>query len=228
MKPSIYNTGGYKNMQNTRILEMINNEQTEELKKLIQEEIYQDSMKGNGDAKKRYAAMKRYFKYASVNNTKTSMPCKDIVLDDGMYNCFLDGYSFALSIENIGEIAAYDNSNNSYFDLKKLINYPPDMEKINVNSVLAEAKSKGYKYKKSEIGEENSFQYLFYYKERFYKVGILDQAFSIINDGEESEVYCSRETPILYMKTSIGMCAILPVNISENNKVERTIIRINA
>ena len=216
-------------MQNTKILEMINNGQTEELKKLIQDEIYKDSMRDNGNAKKRYAAMKRYFKYASVNNTaEKSMPCKDIALDDGIYNCFLDDYSFVLSTEDIGEIPAYDNSNNSYFDLKELINYPPDMEKIDINGILAKAKSKGYKYKKSEIGEENSFQYLFYYKERFYKVGILDQAFSIINDGEESEVYCSRETPILYMKTSIGMCAILPVNISENNKVERTIIRINA
>jgi len=217
-----------KNMKNTKILEMINNGQTEELKKLIQEEIYQDSMKGNGDAKKRYAAMKRYFKYASINNTKASMPCKDIVLDDATYNCFLDGYSFALSTEDIGEIVAYDNSNNSYFDLKKLISYPPDMEKIDVNSILAEAKSKGYKYKKSEIAQGESFGYLLHYKEGYYKIGILDQAFSIVNDGEESEVYYSGAMSLLYIKTSIGMCAILPIKTDYKFKTEKTIIRINA
>ena len=49
-------------MQNTKVLEMINNGQIEELKALLQDEIFADSLKGNGNAKKRYSAMKRYFK----------------------------------------------------------------------------------------------------------------------------------------------------------------------
>ena len=46
-------------MQNTKVLEMINNGQIEELKALLQDEIFTDSLKGNGNAKKRYSAMKK-------------------------------------------------------------------------------------------------------------------------------------------------------------------------
>ena len=44
-------------MQNTKVLEMINNGQIEELKSLLQDEIFTDSLKGDGNAKKRYSAM---------------------------------------------------------------------------------------------------------------------------------------------------------------------------
>ena len=48
-------------MKNTKILEMLNNGEIEELKQLLSSEIYADSLTGNGTTKKRYAAMKRYF-----------------------------------------------------------------------------------------------------------------------------------------------------------------------
>ena len=67
-------------MKNTVILEMINNGEIEELKNLLQDEIYNDSLKGNGTAKKRYAAMKRYFKYPTQNNPALQKPCKDCKL----------------------------------------------------------------------------------------------------------------------------------------------------
>lgn len=47
-------------MKNTKILEMINNGEIEELKQILSSEIYADSLKGNRTTKKRYAAMKRY------------------------------------------------------------------------------------------------------------------------------------------------------------------------
>lgn len=39
-------------MKNTKVLEMLNNGQIEELKALLQDEIFTDSLKGNGNAKK--------------------------------------------------------------------------------------------------------------------------------------------------------------------------------
>lgn len=45
-------------MQNSKILEMLDKGQTEELKSLLQDEIYANSLKSNPSAKKRYAAMK--------------------------------------------------------------------------------------------------------------------------------------------------------------------------
>ena len=49
-------------MQNSKILEMLDKGQTEELKGLLQDEIYANSLKSNPSAKKRYAAMKRYLR----------------------------------------------------------------------------------------------------------------------------------------------------------------------
>lgn len=54
-------------MQNFRILEMLDKGQTEELKNLLQDEIYASSLKSNPSAKKRYAAIKRYLKTISVD-----------------------------------------------------------------------------------------------------------------------------------------------------------------
>ena len=66
-------------MKNTKVLELLNNGKIEELKRMLQDEIYQDSLKNNGNAKKRYMAMKRYFKYSRKNNSLgMKMPCKDI------------------------------------------------------------------------------------------------------------------------------------------------------
>jgi hypothetical protein len=95
------------------------------------------------------------------------------------------------------------------------------IEKVNLNEILAEAKANGYKYKMSEIAS-GEFTYYFRYKEGFYKVGILDQAYSIINDGEEAEVYYSGAKNVLLIKTSIGIAGILPFyhnNANMNGKI---------
>ena len=66
-------------MKNTKILELLNNGEIEDLKTLLQKEIYEDSLKGNGNAKKRYSAMKRYFKYKNKSvNLAFNLPCKNI------------------------------------------------------------------------------------------------------------------------------------------------------
>ena len=63
-------------MQNTKVLEMLNNGQIEEFKALLQDEIFTDSLKGNGNAKKRYSAMKKYFTYTKGNGNKVlEKPC---------------------------------------------------------------------------------------------------------------------------------------------------------
>ena len=97
-------------------------------------------------------------------------------------------------------------------------------DNFDVNTILAEAKAKGYKYKKSEIGRCQDFQYAFKYKEGYFKVGLLDQAFSIINDGEKAEVYYTGAKGLLFIKTSIGIAGILPFNAMENIEERKTVI----
>lgn len=215
-------------MKNTKVLEMLNNGQIEELKALLQDEIFTESLKGNGNAKKRYAAMKRYFKYADKNNHNEALkkPCKEVVMPDGTYNSFVDGYTLVLTTEGIGEIEAYDTTKGTYFDVRKMINYPSEYEMVDVNKILAEAKSKNYAFKKSEIGQGMDFQYCFKYKEGYFKVGLLDQAYSIIDDGEKAEVYYNGAKGLLFIKTSLGVCGILPFNADAEVCEKKTVIEV--
>ena len=48
-------------MRTVRILEMLNAGKLDELKAELKDEIYQESLKNKPNAKKRYAAMKKYF-----------------------------------------------------------------------------------------------------------------------------------------------------------------------
>lgn len=201
-------------MKNTVVLEMINNGEIEQLKALLTEEIYKDSIKSDGNAKSRYMAMKRYFKYVDKNNPREGCkyPCKDVEVGNQKYNSFMDGYSFALTTESIDTLETFDKSKGDYFDMNRFVNLTTaqSVEEVDLNSVLAEAKSKGYKYKKSELGDD--FQFAFNYKDAYYKFTLLDKAYSIINDGEKAELYYSGRLSVLFIKTSIGIAGVCPMN----------------
>lgn len=220
-------TKGENTMNNKYILEMLENGKIEELKKTVQDEIYQKELSYIPGAKQRYSAMKRYFKHANGANKACLLPCKDVRLPDGIYNCFTDGYTFACTTESIGDLESFDKSEGNYLDIGGIINYSGDMELLDLNEVLAEAKSKGYKYKKSEIGNDKSFQYGFKYRDGYYKVGLLDQAFSIVNDGNKAEVYYSGAKGVLYIKTGIGVCGILPFDPNNTDAKTITILKLN-
>ena len=209
-------------MNSEIVLEMINNGEIEGLKSLLRDEIYRDSLRGNGNAKSRYMAMKRYFKFARKDDREVcKLPCKNIMANGREYNSFFDGYSFAFTTESIGEINSYDNSKADYLNVEGLISsyiFAPsrDKERIDFNKIIADAKSKGYKYKKDEVarteGKGFIFNYALKYKDAYFKLGQIDQAYSIVNDGEPSTVYCQDEKSILYIETSLGIAGILPVS----------------
>lgn len=199
-------------MKSEIILEMLKNNEIEELKRILEEEVYKNAMQDKG-GKARYSAMKRYYRFADKDKVeKLKKPCKDIEYQGKLYNCFIDGYCFALTAESLGNMETYDNANNDYFSVGRLISFNGDMEKLNLNSILATAKSKGYKYKKSEVDTINAVYYL-KYKGSYYKIGLLDKVYSIINDGEEAEVYYSGKSDVLIIKNNIGIAGICPIII---------------
>lgn len=201
-------------MKSEVILEMLKNNEIEELKRILEEEVYKNAMK-NKDEKDRYSAMKRFFRFANKNGREAlKKPCKDIEYNGKLYNCFIDGYCFAVTTESIGNMENYDNSNKDYFNVSKIITFNGDMEKLDLNKILAIAKSKGYKFKK-EIDANNALYYL-KYREAYYKIGLLDKAFSIINDEEEAEVYYSGKNNVLIIKNSIGIAGICPIKLKDD------------
>lgn len=204
------------------ILEMLNDGKIEELKALLSDEIYKSEIQNNSE-KNRYSAMKRFFRFADKNEREVfKKPCKNIEYNGELYNCFMDNYCFVITPESIGVIADYDNSNKDYFNVAKFISFNGDMEKLDLNAVLANAKAKGYKFKKCELSDRAL--YLFKYKETYYKIALLDKAFSIINDGEEAEVYYSGKNNVLIIQNNIGVAGICPIKLKLKSDIDSKII----
>lgn len=212
-------------MKNERILELINNGEITELKKCIQEEIYISTLEKTSEKKERFAAMKRYFRYSYDNREALNKPCENVELNtflvSGKYNCFVDGYSFVCTTEGLGTLEKFDTSKEKYFDMNNLLSVKDyETERIDIRKILADAKSKGYKFKKDEVVRNGDFTYLFKYKPMknfpsygYFKIGLLEKAYSIIDDGEPAEVYFTGNKSLLFIKTSIGVCGVLPVNM---------------
>lgn len=203
-------------MKNTVVLEMLKDGRIDELKSLLADEIYQDSLKKNVGAKQRYAAMKRYFKYVSATNPCCHYPSNNVKVNGEIYNGFMDGYSFVITKEPLGEMDTYNEEEHGpYFKLDGFVNHInyTEVDQVDLNKVLAEAKSKGYKFKKAEM--EPGFRYMLRYKDGGYKMSLLDKAFSIVNDGSVAKVYYRSRLDVLMIETSIGIAGILPVNLKK-------------
>lgn len=195
-------------MQNTKILEMLNNGQVEELRTLIQEEIFTEGLKTKPDAKRRYAAMKKYFSYVKNVNTACTMPCV-VDFEGEKYTSFTNGYSLVLTKETSGEMELF-KCPEKYFKVEKLVTYNGDAKEIDFNKIFAEAKSKGYKLKKSEVEETGDFKYVFHYNNAYFKIGLLDATYSIINNGSKATVWHLGEYAPMIIKNDLGVCVILP------------------
>ena len=201
-------------MQNLQILKMIDEGRLEELKAMIQEEIYVESLKkSKPGATKRHSAMKKYFGYTNSSREMLTKPC--IVEYEGdEYMSFCNSYSLALTSEECGSMTLFEDVT-SYPNVGRLIRYdskPVILEHI--HEVLAEAKSKGYRLKKSEV-DGYKYKYLIKYDGAYFKLGLFDATYSIIDDGGPVEVYHKKgdATAPIVIKTSIGVCLVLPIKV---------------
>jgi hypothetical protein len=196
-------------MKSSKVLEMLHQNRIEELKAELQDEIFTESLKTNPSAKKRYAAMKRYLKSSDSGREILQKPC-EVSVDGVKYNAFCNAFTLALTSEPCGEIAMCDEPDR-YPDVTRLVNYNGDEGKINVAKILAEAKSKGYSFKKAMM---HSNDYLMHYGEAYFRIGLLDLTYSIIDDGTDATVYYAggSRRPIT-IQNDIGTCVIMPVFI---------------
>lgn len=193
-------------MQNSKILEMLDKGQTEELKGLLQDEIYANSLKSNPSAKKRYAAMKRYLKTISDSRPILTKPC-EVEFEGEKYNSFTNAYSLVLTKESCGELEMC-NEPESYPDVTRLIIRGGDIGTINFNKVLAEAKSKGYKYTKNAIFNNN---YLMRYNDSYFRIALVDITYGVIDEGKEINVYFNGKNRPMVIQNDLGIGMILPI-----------------
>lgn len=200
-------------MQNTKVLEMLISNRIDELKQMLKDEIYADILKKKPGANKRYSAMKKYFTYIKSEREFLQKPCI-VEYEGNNYTSFCNSYSAVLTTEPCGTIELYTDIDR-YPNTARLIKKYGDESLIDFTKTIAKAKLEGYKLNKSEVNT-HKFRYLLKYRNTYFKLGLLDATFSIIDDGEPARVYISDDphTPIT-IETSIGICTVMPMRIED-------------
>lgn len=195
-------------MKSSIVLELLEQNRIEDLKAKLQDEIFTESLKTKPDAKKRYSAMKKYFTLVENPREICKKPCA-IEFEGREYNAFTNSYSLALTTESCGEITMFDTENGTYPDISRLIDLSGPEGRIDFNRVIAEAKSKGYKLKKSAM---MSNDYLMHYNGSYFRIALLDSTYSILADGQEASVYHGGGSRgKLTFQNDIGIGVIMPV-----------------
>ena len=199
-------------MKSSRILEMLEQNRIEDLKAELKDEIFTESLKKKPDAKKRYAAMKRYLSYVTSARSVLRKAC-EVEIEGNKYNAFCNSYSLALTKESTGELPLCDETDN-YPDISRLVKYDGSVNKIDIIAAIATAKTDGYKLTKSAM---HSNKYLLHYQDSYFRIGLLDLTYSIINDGRDAIVYHVEGSgrPIT-ITTDIGVCVVMPVRLDED------------
>ena len=193
-------------MKSSKVLDMLNQNRIEELKAELQDEIFTESLKGKGNAKQRYAAMKRYLKTISESRPILTKPC-EVEFEGEKYNSFTNSYSLVLTKETCGELKMCEEPDR-YPDVSRLIVTSGEEGKIDFNRVLAEAKSKGYKYTKNAI---HSNEYLMRYKGAYFRMALVDITYGILDEGEKITVYFGGNYKPLTIQNDLGIGIILPI-----------------
>ena len=200
-------------MRSIEALNLLNDGKIEELRDILEDEVYQESLKSNPSAKKRYTAMKKYFGYVNQIREVLQKPC-DIEFEGKTYICFTNSWSLALTTEDTGEIELFNREKGNYPDITRLIRFDGLKKKIDFNKVIAEAKSKGYRLNKGEVN--HNFKYLMLYDGTYYKISLIDITYGIINDGEVAMTYHPDGVKMpLTIKNDIGLCIIMPVKFND-------------
>lgn len=83
-----------------------------------------------------------------------------------------------------------------------------DSEKVDFNKVLAEAKSKGYKYSKNAI---HSNDYLMKYNDSYFRIGLVDITYGVLDEGEKINVYFNGKNRPITIENDLGIGIVLPI-----------------
>lgn len=210
-------------MKAAKMLEMLNLGKIEELKSELQHEVYQELLKNRPDEKKRYSAMKKYFGY--INSSRKALQKPNLVIYEGTsYTSFCNSYSLVLTKEPPGAIELFNSVHDgNYPDVTRLINCSEEKGEIDISKVLAEAKSEGYKLKKSEV---ISNHYLMHYDGAYFRMGLIDISYNIINDGKPAVVYHKKgsgNSPMTIVN-DLGYMLVMPVRIEYGELDENWIV----
>lgn len=95
-------------------------------------------------------------------------------------------------------------------DVARLVNFEGEPRKLDINKIIAEAKSRGYKLRKYEFFSNHC---LLHYDGSYFRIPLIDSAYGVIAEDGEADVYHgnSYRKPLL-IKNDIGIALIMPIN----------------
>ena len=138
------------------------------------------------------------------------------------YTSFCNDASLVLTSEKHSGIDLVEHPETYYRVDRLLADYNGEMT-LNFSRVIEEAKAKGYKLLKKEFKEHN---YLIKIKDNYYKVALLDISMSIIDTGNDFDIYCDRKG-LLYFYNDIGMGILTPFRVCDDFLKTVTVIDLN-
>lgn len=213
-------------MNARKALDMLETNRIEELKEVLRNELYTETLKEKPGAKKRYAAMKKYFTYHKSERACLQKPGR-IEYEGKNYISFTNSWSLVLTTEDCGEIELFNESDGTYPDIKHLLRFDGIKKKIDFTKVIAEAKRKGYRFNKREVG--NAFHYVMSYDGAYYKIGLLEASLSLIDNGSVMMTYHpDGDRMPLTIQNELGICVIMPVKfyMGDPEQSERIVIEV--
>ena len=176
--------------------------------------------------KMRSNAMKRFYRFVD-DKGYNRYPYRGVkVFKDEVMNCLLNDYCMVLTKEEIDGMEDYKNMvpYKDFPDINGILKKMPEHGvKVDINKVIDVAKHAGYKYGKREI--ESNFKYLWKYEDAYFKIGLVDKAFQVINDGQKANVYHRAYNAPLFIETSIGIAAVLPMCYTESPSKNHIIVK---
>ena len=176
--------------------------------------------------KMRSNAMKRFYRFVD-DKGYNRYPYRGVkVFKEEVMNCLLNDCCFVLTKEEIIGMEDYKDIEpyKDFPNINAILNEMPKHGiKVDINKVIDVAKHAGYKYSKREI--ESNFKYLWKYEDAYFKIGLLDKAFQVINDGEKADVYYKEFNAPLFIKTSIGIAVICPMYYKESPSKNYIIVK---
>lgn len=209
-------------MRSIKVLEMLNEGRIDELKELLRDEIYTELLSIKPGAKRRYAAMKKYFGYHNSLRDILMRPCP-VEFEGVQYHSFTNSHSLALTTESIGTMEPCSEPSR-YPDVSRLIHFDGDGRVLDFKRIFAEAKTRGYKLNKTEFRKGD---YLLRYDGAYFKLALLDSTFAIIDNGEDAVVFkpSGKARKPMVIRNDIGIAVIMPIYIEGDPEADdKTVI----
>lgn len=192
-----------------KLLMLLNDNKVSEVKDILQKEVYESVLYSADGASKRYAAMKRFYKFISKQETHSSGITE---FEYRQYTILVSGPAFVMTTESSGELDIHEGDEELFSKLKALLKVDGKSRIIDFTDVFAELTLKGYQTT-TTFDTAAGGNFFLKIGKSYYSANLLDLVYSVLRNGRPMEVYKTRgKKPFLIIRNNIGIACIARVS----------------